>query len=591
MLQTMRPGTIGGQRTVLLRLRDDERGVALLVAIGVLAVMTIVLSTVLFLTAAGARESQRTNAGQRAHSLAEAGINDAVSVLNANYPGTVKYPGDYTLLSACPGSYPTICSRTTTYSSGTVSWSGWLQTPASTPPLPAGVGWGAQWNITATGTVTNPTSGATSVSRTVTVVVPVVIPIQAPIGNNNPLNFIYSKGNITFQQSVTVASPVYATQNLELQNSSTICEFIGCPANPSGAAPNVMAVGGNFLEDQNANKAGHIQGTTDPTYDLGQAYIVGQCKTKAYDNFQNLHTCQWGSGDQVWAVTNGNTIPANFLSFQPALTCCAPFNDIAALAPSQSCAQPGCWSNMGSAYISADFSPRQPCASGSVPFSFGNDSAVNKINNNATPAGSSPIDLTPTSSYSCKSADGLKEISWDNGTKTLRVQGEVFIDGSATISSGPSAKAKVTGQGIIFLTGTFSMKNALMCVNITGSSPNFHCDTTPGLWDPNVGALVIVADGDGGYDSTQAQGNNVSPGDGIDLKGSEFQGGLIANKNINVDTTSKMQGPMISVYHDVNAGQSNILTFPPILFAPGGGGNLGPTPVPQLLSPRQFGGG
>jgi hypothetical protein len=590
----MRPGIIGGPRTVCLRLRD-EGGIALLMAIGILAVMTIIVSTVLFLTAAGARESQRTNAGQKAHALAEAGVNDAISVLNANYPGIVKYPGDYTLLSSCPGSYPTICSRTTPYSSGTVSWSGWLQTPASTPPLPAAVGWGAQWNITATGTVTNPTSGATSVSRTVTAVVPAVIPIQAPIGNNNPLNFIYSKGNITFSNTVKVASPVYATLDLVLQSKATICEFIACPSPvPASPAPNVMAVGRNLYLVSPQNQVGHIDcsgSCADPTNDLGQIHVVGQCSSQAN---AALHPCAWGSTDNIWGISSpppDNIIPPNFLSFLPALTCCAPFNDIATLAPIEPSSG---WSNMGSAYISADFSPRQPCASGSVPFSFGNDSAVNRINNNATPAGSLPIDLTPSSSYTCKSADNTKTLAWDNTTKILTVQGEVFIDGSAYISSPASARATVTGHGIIFLTGTFAMQSALMCVKMdpATSGNNSHCLTTPGAWDPNDGALVIVADGDGAYGKPQGPpGNNVSSGDGIDIKSSDFQGGLIANKNVNIDTTSQMQGPMISVYHDVSAGQSNLLTFPPILFAPGGGGNLGPTPVPQLLSPRQFGGG
>ena len=588
---------IGGQRTVSVRLRDEE-GIALLISIGALAVMTIVLSTVIFLTAAGARDSQRTNAGQRAHGLAEAGINNAVAVLNANYPGTFAYPGDYTLLSSCPGSYPTICTRTSTYSSGTVTWSGWLQTPASNPPLPAGVGWGAQWNITATGTVANPTAGATSVSRTVSAVVPVVIPVQQPIGNSNPLNFIYSKGSITFSNTVKVASPVYATVDLTLQSQAKICEFIACPAAYSASvAKNVLAVGGVLNLTSPQNQVGHVSagcgGTCpDPDYDMGEMHIVGNvtgnCTSQAN---ASVHPCVYGSTDKIWGLGTpapDRVIPPNFLTFLPALTCCAPFNDVATLAPTQSGTG---WSNMGSAYISADFSPRQPCATGSVPFSFGNDSAVNKINNNATPSGSAAIDLTPASSYTCKSADGTKELSWDASTHKLKVQGEVFIDGSATISSIPANQATVQGQGIIFLTGTFAMKNALMCVKTTGSGNGTHCDTTPGAWDPNAGALIIVADGDGGYDATQSQGNTVGIGAGVDLKSSDFQGGLIANKTVNVETTSQMQGPMISVYHDVLAGQSNILTFPPILFAPGGGGNLGPTPTPQLLSPRQFGGG
>ena len=100
------------------------------------------------------------------------------------------------------------------------------------------------------------------------------------------------------------------------------------------------------------------------------------------------------------------------------------------------------------------------------------------------------------------------------------------------------------------------MKNALLCVKTTGNGNGTHCDNAPGAWDPNLGALIVIADGDGGYDSTQKQSNNVLAGEGINIKSSDFQGGLIANKNISVDTTSNMTGPMLSVYHTVNAGQT-----------------------------------
>ena len=100
-------------------------------------------------------------------------------------------------------------------------------------------------------------------------------PLATPIGQNNPLNFIYGDA-INFQQSVTVASPVYAVGDLRLQNSSTISEWIG---NAAGK-PNKVAVGGNFYEEQNANQAGHVNGTADPANDLGEMYVQGQCSTK-----------------------------------------------------------------------------------------------------------------------------------------------------------------------------------------------------------------------------------------------------------------------------------------------------------------------
>jgi hypothetical protein len=542
-------------------------------ALGIMMVLTLALGTVIYITAAGARDAQRTNAGQNAYALGEAGINNALAVLNANYPGS--FPGDPTLLPP----------RTTTYSNGTVSWAGTLVT------APPSVSWNQQWNLTATGTVENPTGpGASDVQRTVTAVVPVIEPTVIHPGDNNPLDFIYSFQDLTFQQSVIVASPVYTQRDLILQNTSTISEWIG----GSSSTKNKVAVGRDLYLTQNANKVGHVNGSADPANDLAELYIVHQCSTKS--NNTMLHACAWGSTDQIWAVTHGNVIPSGFLTYTPELTCCAPYPNVPSLAPT---APPGSgFSDMGRGYLDADIGPRHGCAPGSTnpPFTFDGSGAPvggdGQINNTATPNPTAAIDLTPSSSYDCKSYNGRAELAWDNSTKKLTATGTIFIDGSATISSGSSAKATYSGGlATLYLTGTFMMKNALMCIRTTGSGSNTHCDTSPGAWDPNAGALLIIADGDGGYDTTQNQGNNIISGQGINLKGSDFQGGLIANKDINVDTTSIMQGPMLSVYHNVIAGQSNTLTFPSILFAPGGGG--GPIAPAQglLLPPQQFGGG
>jgi hypothetical protein len=562
------------------RLNRDEEGIALVLAILIMLVLAITLTGVIFITAAAARDAHRTNAGQRAYSLAESGVNNALSVLEANYPGTFGYPGNSSLLTTCPALLPAVCPFTTTYPTGTVKWSGTLD---NSPP---GLGWFDQWNIVSTATVSNPTGpDAAPVTRTVKAVVPVIKPTVTPIGQNNPLNFIYGDA-INFQQSVTVASPVYTIHDLRLQNSSTISEWIG---NAAGN-PNKVAVGGDFYEEQNANQAGHVNGSADPTNDLGEMYVQGQCSTK---NAVPLHPCAWGASDQIWAATHGNVIPSDFLSYVPKLTCCSPYPENNSLAPLEAAR-----STMGEAYRTADLGPLSPCTTGSLPasvfpnkFDTASGVADADLNNSATPAGSAAIDLTPSGvPYSCQSQSKAGELTW-NGTDKLTVRGTVFIDGSVTVTSPPSKQATVTGQGTIFLSGTFMMKNALLCVKTTGNGNNTHCDTSAGAWDPNVGALIIVADGDGGYDATQGQSNNVIAGQGINLKSSDFQGALIANKDVGVDTTSVMQGPMISVYHTVNAGQTNVLTFPPILFAPSGASLLGPPPVPQLLPPRHFGGG
>ena len=76
------------------RLVREEEGVALILAIVSMLVLTITLTAVIFLTAAGARDAHRFNAGQKASALAESGINNALAVLNANYPGATCIPGN-----------------------------------------------------------------------------------------------------------------------------------------------------------------------------------------------------------------------------------------------------------------------------------------------------------------------------------------------------------------------------------------------------------------------------------------------------------------------------------------------------------------
>ena len=61
-----------------------------MLAIVTMLVLTIALTTVMFMTAAGARDAHRSNAGQKASALAESGINNALAVLNANYPGVTS---------------------------------------------------------------------------------------------------------------------------------------------------------------------------------------------------------------------------------------------------------------------------------------------------------------------------------------------------------------------------------------------------------------------------------------------------------------------------------------------------------------------
>jgi Tfp pilus assembly protein PilX len=509
----------------------DESGVVLILALVMMLVLTIALTTALAFTSSGSRHANRANAGQRAYALAESGVNNAVAVLQAHYPSTAQFPGDTppgTLLPSCPPATP---------AAGAVSWCGTLAATSS------GAQWPYQWTVQATAAVANPTGPtASAITRTASAVVPVVIAQTEPAGTGSALNWIYALGNINIGQSVTVATPVYATGNLVMSNTATISSAAG-----------VVAVGGNVtLATQNSIGSSASR--------IPLAYVHGSC---TYKNQQTHTPCQWDT-DNIFAAgpgagnTGGTTIPAGLLSQVPTLTCCA--------VPA---------SQMGFWYRYASPGPNYPCVTSSggtyLP-QFDNDLVLNQSAN-----GGAAVDLTPNNHpYSCTTPGGT--IQWD-GTSKLIIGGTVYIDGSAYISAGSGT---YTGTGTIVLSGTFSMgNNTQMCANAT---------CTPTGWNPNTTALAIVADGDGAGCCGQSQ---VASGDSIDIKKGAFQGVLLGNKSIDASVSGTViVGPMVSVNGSVSTGETSTFSFPQIAFAPSGSGGITQPPPPAtLLSPTQFGGG
>src|SRR5262249_55303298 len=75
--------------------------------------------------------------------------------------------------------------------------------------------------------------------------------------------------------------------------------------------------------------------------------------------------------------------------------------------------------------------------------------------------------------------------------------------------------------------------------------------------------------------------------DGIDVKNSNFQGGLYADGKINLDTTSQMQGPIVTP-STLSVGQKNGDSFPSVLIAPLG--LPGTQPTYQAGRPTWFSG-
>src|SRR5215213_11871535 len=80
-------------RSVFARLRD-ERGIALIAALGTMTSLGLMVTGAVAFTSANSRNASQSNASQEAHALAEAGLNNSLSVLAAAYAQGVIFYGE-----------------------------------------------------------------------------------------------------------------------------------------------------------------------------------------------------------------------------------------------------------------------------------------------------------------------------------------------------------------------------------------------------------------------------------------------------------------------------------------------------------------
>jgi Tfp pilus assembly protein PilX len=356
-----------------IRLLRRQDGIALVMAIGILGVLTISGTTLVYYSTSNARSAEFSQDNSSAYDLAEAGINEMAAILNNPENNALN---EYLLPSA-----------TRTYAGGTVQWSGTLVksvTGAST------------WSLTSVGRVKNPTGAAANqVTRTLTAKVPVVPTYTQPL-NNPSWNFIYSRatGNVcdmTIPQSVIVRSPLYVAGNL-------------CLTNTAGITAGPLVVQGSLTLSQSANYAGTA------SVPLSQLRVKNGCTWK---NNAHHNPCQQGAGasgfDNVYATLLDNAPP---VTAPPAVD----------------------WDSW---YLNANPGPYYGCLESSgTPPTFDNDQGLATAPNIAKRNHSLTTvqNLTPGSSYTCKASAG--ELSWNAVTKVLTVNGTIFIDGSVKVENG-----------------------------------------------------------------------------------------------------------------------------------------------------------
>jgi Tfp pilus assembly protein PilX len=486
-----------------LRPLKEERGIALALALGIMFILGISATTAIYYTSAAQRSASYSKGKQLALTLAEAGLNNTMSVLSLPTNNALHQD----IMPKCTGNAQSNWNKST-YDGGYVIWCGDLDISQSA------------WNVTAIGTVRNPTGGTTvsAVTHKITAYIPVSPTVTQPL--NNPVwNYLFATrtGNTcdqTVSNNVSGDSRFYVNGNL-------------CVGNNAILAPTVLVVRGS-LDLSNGTGVGAATSMSTRI----ETYIGGSCR---YSN-----SGSWGfpcSGNQdarhIYAKMNPPNYVVGVNGTPPAIP--VPNSDFAG------------W------YENSIPGPRVPCSSVSgTPPTFDTLSAGQQAfvrDNNVLVQ-----NLTPSSSYTCRvgpSSNPDGELSWNATTKTLTVRGTIYIDGSAKIDNG--ALNQYNGQATIYLSGTFYLDGKL-CGGVSGSTCDYNA------WNPNTEMLTIVANGNGGNgvntgDSIFVANNGV------------FEGALYGTNNITIGNNGTSDGPMVAsqiiISNNVYThGFTNITTVP-----------------------------
>ena len=506
-----------------------------MIALLVLFVLAISLGTVIFFTAGNQRNSNRQKAVQVAASLAEAGVNNAVSILanpvNAN---TLE------VSTLMPSSEPTAYSKL--YSGGTVKWWGNLDVATEV------------WTLHGKATVSNPTGGS-QIVKTMSAQVQVHPPNPSllTVGVWNSIYSPYGPSagcDTTVAQGVTMSVPLYVGGNLCLANSAAI------------NAP--VYVGGFFFAN---NKQASIGSASTPVTSKALAganpiHIGSYCQVQVGGTAAPCKKEPTNPSSNVFVSMTGTWDPLVQQANMP------DFKDVTAPPICWNGAQAACGANdpPGGWYTYSSPGPLHPCdaatKTGTPPAFDTNDGIMNE----SVPG---TFDLTPSTSYTCQTAQG--ELSWNAVSRVLTVYGTIFIDGNVTASTSgntpitygggkwSSCTTSVPCDGVIYVSGTVYITKERLCAQLNSNSTD--CDWAN--WNPNKKILVFLAHDQG----TQT---GVSAGQGIVVGPSQtsFQGGLYADYEVNTGQGAATQGPLVSGTQTVVTGQQFQGSFPAINILP-----------------------
>jgi len=524
---------LGGIRRTL----RDEAGQALVLAIIVMGILAVGVSTVLTFTSGNQRNASYSKATQLATSLASSGIDNAAAVLSTAAQPTSSSNVNLIPSTACTSSGATspllpstlATASSQSYTTGSVKWWGKFETQSDCQ------NW--IWTLHSQATVSNPSGAAGStIVKTATAQVQVNPPtpksFQVGVWNTVYSPFGPSAGcDTSIGQGITIDVPVYVGGNLCMGQNAVITKPV--------------YVGG-FLTFN--NKQGHIgssgSGNTIPYAHVGSycqvssGSQVNPCKSEPVGG-SNPNTNIWVTG----APTNLTGVPAYFTTISAPTICWGP----------NTCTG----DPVGGWYSVASPGPLHPCTTtAGTPPTFDNNTVMDG-------SVATVFNLTPAASYTCRTAQG--ELSWNATTRVLTVVGTIFVDGSITMTTSGNSPITYNGtahggtcsavsdcQSVIYATGDISINSEKLCAYLNNAGND--CDWANTNWDPNKKILIFASNGPTGV--------TVGPSQ------TSFQGGLYATNTVSTGQSAVTEGPLVSGTKTVVLGQQFGGTFPAITILP-----------------------
>jgi len=467
---------------VLKRLRNED-GIALVMALMTMTVLTIVATTTIYYTTSNQHSTSYSKASDAAYRLAESGVNNAMATLGYSTANALSP-------TALPSTEANASSQT--YATGTAKWWGTLNTSSK------------MWTLYGKGFVNSPVGAGSQVTRTLTASMQVTYSYNQPV-NSQAWNYIYLTNagganvcDVTLSNNAHLDAPLYLEGNLCFSNNTSIEEDLNTPRIPIS-----VVVKGKV---DWANSGSSIGMSSSNTVDT--VWIIGGCGS----SLGSPHTC----------------VPSPTTGHDPLYVGSGGFHNSAPPAVSPPTVN---WVTDGW-YSSSSPGPANPCttSSGTVPSFDGGPAPNNTQQNLSAPYanGSIPstVNLTPTgSSYTCKTPQG--EMSWDGTNHVMTVKGVIYIDGNVSIGDG--SVDEYNGQATMYTSGYVTV-NGTMCGK--RNAGNTACDFSN--WNPNTEMWILAAHGNNGSGYSIVFPNNAI-----------WEGGVYATNSIDLSNNGTIEGPII----------------------------------------------